>query len=297
MKNTTLTARDFLSRGDVDGLIKFRRALHGGTTMTAPVQQTPSPANMPDSITIPVPPAPAPAVQTFTQADIEAAIERTRQQEKDKLYPEIETLRASQAEAAARIAAFDTDLTARQQAEAAAVQKAEEEAEARRKAELSFEDRVREMTQDTGTQISALQEQINARDALLAREREFNDLQTYQSTALTSVQDQIMPDLVQYIGGGTREEIDASIQRAMATSAQIVQGFAAAQAGQQQQARVTSTGVGITAPPTGSMDVVGGTQTFTSTDIANMSVAEYAANRNALLGSASQSQQGRGLYG
>lgn len=298
MKTTTLTAQDFLASGDIDGLIRFRRALHGDTTMTAP-----NPGDMPgaqpgSTITVPAPPTVTPpTVTAFTQADIDAAIERTRQQEKDKLYPEIQTLREQQKTAEQRIAAFDTDLTARQQAEAAAVQKAEEEVEARRKAEMSFEERVREMSEQSEGRLSALQEQINARDALLIKEREFADLQAYQSTALQQVTDQVMPDLVQYITGNTREEVDASIQRAITTTQGIVSGFASAQQQQQQVTRMQAPGVGITSPPTGSMEVVGGTQTFTADDIKNMSVAEYGQYRNALIGSAGQSQQSRGLYG
>lgn len=287
MKKTTLSQR-FLQRGDIAGLLEHRRSLHGATTMTAP-----SPGDMPSStITIPVPPPAAPTTRTFTQADIDEAMERTRTQEKDKLYPQIEELKRQQNEAQARITAFDTDLAARQKMVDDETAKSASAAEEARKAELSFSEKLEEARAEFSGQFTTLQATIEAQQATITKERQFGELSSYRSTLLQN-DVEILPHLRDFVSGNTREEIDASVSQYRDASNAILQEIA----NSQQQQRIAAPGVGITAPPAGPLDNNSGYEQFSAADIAAMSMSEYAAKRAGLLGAASQSPQNRGLLG
>lgn len=288
MKKTTLSQR-YLERGDIAGLLEQRRRRHGATTMTAP-----NPSDMPASntITIPVPPPAAPATRTFTQADIDEAMERTRTQEKDKLYPQIEELKRQQNEALARITAFDTDLASRQKMVDDETAKAAKAAEEARTAELSFSEKLEEARSEFSGQFATLQATIEAQQATIAKEREFGELSSYRADLLQN-DAEILPHLRGFVSGNTREEIDASVSQYREASNAILQEIA----NSQQQQRVAAPGVGITAPPAGPLDNNSGYEQFTAEGISAMTMSEYAAKRDRLLGAASQSPQNRGLLG
>ena len=289
MKSTILS-QHYLARGDIAGLLAHRRRIHGSATMTAP---TPTPANMPAStITIPVAPRSAPEVVVFTQADIDAAMERTRQQEKDKLYPQLEELKRQQGEAQARITAFDTDLAARQKLIDDEKTRADAASEETRQAELSFSQKLEEARAEFSGQFSTLQATIEAQQATITKEREFGELSSYRSTLLQN-DAEILPHLRDFVSGNTREEIDASVSQYRDASNAILLEIA----NSQQQQRIAAPGVGITAPPAGPLDNNSGYEQVSAADIAAMSMSEYAAKRAGLLGAASQSPQNRGLLG
>lgn len=247
----------------------------------------------PDTITLPPapPPAPpaAPAVQMFTAEQVEAA----RQQEKEKLYTRIEEEAAARKKLETQMAAFSTDLTARQEAEQAALKAAADAAEEKRKAELSFGEKLEEATKQFGTQVSTLQEQLAQRDAILERERQFNELMTYRAGLLQRQGGDILPELHDLVRGDTPEQLDAAVSAMVARTSSILQNVADAT----QQARQGARGVGVTAPPVGPMDTNSGQETVSAADIAAMDMNTYAQNRARLLGAASQQQRDRGMFG
>lgn len=273
-----------LERGDIAGLLAHTRSLYGDAKMTHP---TP-----PETITLPPapPPAPAaPAVQMFTAEQVEAA----RQQEKEKLYTRLEEETAARKNLETQMAAFSTDLTTRQEAEQAALKSAADAAEEKRRAELSFGEKLEEASKQFGSQVSSLQEQLAQRDAILERERQFNELMQYRAGLLQQQGNDILPELHDLVRGDTPEQLDAAVSAMVARTSSILQNVADAT----QQARQGARGVGVTAPPVGPMDNNSGQETVSAADIAAMDMKTYTANRARLLGAASQQQRDRGMFG
>jgi hypothetical protein len=278
-----------LERGDITGLLELHRGLAGDATMTAPEQPPAAPAPTIQVPAAPPPPPAAPEVQRFTIEDIE----RARQQEKDKLYERLEQEANARKKLEEQMAAFNTDLQSRQQAEEEARKAAEKAAEEKRLAELSFGEKLQETEQRFGTQLTELQQQLAARDAILERERQFNELMSYRAQLLQQHSDDILPELHDLVAGNTREELDAAVSAMVTRSASILQQVAAAT----QTARQGARGVGVTAPPVGPMDNNSGYETVSAADIAAMDMQTYAQNRGRLLGAASQQQRDRGMFG
>lgn len=262
--------------------------------MTQPAQPQTAPA--PDAIVVPVAtPQPQPPVTTtLTEEEVNRRIEAARQQEKDKLYERLEAEAAARKKLEEQMQAFNTDLTARQQAEEEARKAAEAAAEEKRLAELSFGEKLTETEQRFSSQVQTLQQQLAERDAILEKERQFNELVQYVNQQMqTEVGQSIIPELRDMVVGNTREEIDASISALAQRSATILQQVASVA----QDARQGARGVGVTAPPVGPLDNNSGYETVTADDVRNMDMATYAQNRGRLLGAASQQQRDRGMFG
>lgn len=228
----------------------------------------------------PVPPA-TPLAQAFTAEDVENA----RKQEKDKLYDRItktdEVVKNLQAEQKKRL-----------DAESKARKDAEDAAEAERLKLQSFEEKFAETTQSFEVKMAGLQEQVAQRDALLEAERQFQALQNYKNSRLSDpeVSGEIMPQLVDLVGGHSEAEIDASIARAIEKSEAILAEFQNHQQTVQQQAviaRQNARGTTVTAPPVGPMENQSGQMTFSAEDIKNMSIEDYAKVRPQLMEAAS----------
>jgi hypothetical protein len=212
-------------------------------------------------------------------------IARARQQEKDKLYPQIEELKSK----AARLEELEN---ARAEAEAARLAAEAESARREAEAEMSAKELVEQRTQEI---IARLEEESNARkqaEALLIREREYQELLNYRSQRLGEAQEQIIPELVDLVAGNSIAEIDASIDGLIQRSAAILGSVAAAT----QSARSDLQGTRATLPPAGPLDTQPGNIQFTPEQISAMSANEYAQYRSRLLGSAA-SAGGKGLFG
>lgn len=247
----------------------------------AAVTGTPAASTQTNAVlTIPAPVPTAPAGQ-FTEADIA----RVRQQEKDKLYPQIEELKA-------RVAQIDAIEQQRAAAEAARVAAEQEAARVAAEADLSAKELLEQRTAEI---MARLDEEANARknaEALLQREREYQQLEAYKAAKVAENADNIIPDLIDLVGGNNPEEIDASIAGLVQRSAAILGAVQAAQ----QSARQELPGTRPTLPAAGPMDTNLGTTSFTPEQIAAMSANEYAQHRSRLLGSASNAG-GKGLFG
>jgi DNA repair exonuclease SbcCD ATPase subunit len=217
----------------------------------------------------------------YTEDDLR----RVREQEKSKLYPQIDNLKE------------ELNLLKKEReerlAEEARLREAAE-AEARRKAEEEMD--VRELLKNKETewalQLEAERLEREQAFALLEKERSYAELNEYRNRRVSEEQEAIIPELVDLISGNTPEEIDASIAGLRDRSSRILDSAQQAM----QSARREMTGSRVTAPPTGPLDTNSDNQQFTAEQISAMSVSEYAKYRSKLLGQAA-SARGKGLFG
>lgn len=252
-----------------------------------------APTQTDNTITITPPAEPQADGRTFTEDEV-AAI---RKQEKDKLYGEIEKEREQRKAMEERMnelqrhqEAFDTDRQEqiRQQEEAAAAAEAErklrEESEMDAKSllekrEQEWEQRFQEQGDQFAQQFSELQQQAEAKEAMLEKERAFAALNDYKQQRLSEAGDDVMPHLHRYITGNNIEEIDASISDAMQVTSDMMSDMAQAQAIQRGPRAVPATG----ASPTGPMENQAAQQNITGEDIRQMSMEQYEQLRPQLL--------------
>lgn len=268
--------------------------------MSTPVQnQNPTPNGPPSDPAIgdqktTGPEAPSAAAAMFTAEQLEAV----RKEEKNKLYAQIQSLQAEQKKAndalAAIQAAKDAELAA---AQAAQAQK-DAEAQAAREAEMSakdlLEEKLRANNDTWEARFNQLQQERDTEKALLAKEREYNELVAYRNAALDAAKDDIAPQFYDFISGDTKEQIDAGIARAKSATDSIAQQFQQAQQAQMSQMRgVSPTGYAATGP----MDNNSGTQTLSDVDIANMPMSEFAKLRQKTGIGNAEARTNRGLFG
>lgn len=219
--------------------------------------------------------------RVFTTEDIE----RARQQEKDKLYPRLNTMQEEldriKAERDAAVAAEQERLTA-----ADATRRAQEEAE------MEVRELLRVKQEEWEQRFTQMQKDQELKEALLKRESELRELTEYRERRKLEVSDDIIPDLLDLVSGDTPDEIESSIARLVAKSNAIIeaaQGVNAATRAAQPSVRPTG------APAVGPLDTLSAPQSFSAEDIANMSMQDYVKNRSKLLGG--QKATERGLFG
>jgi len=222
-----------------------------------------------------------PVVKNYTEEDLR----KVREQEKSKLYPQIESLKEE-------LNSLKQDRESRLEEEARL--RAEAEAEAKRRAEEEMD--VRELLtakeQEWAERLETERQERETAFALLDRERQFNEIQNYRSARLEEERDNIIPELLDLISGNTAEEIEESIAGLKGRSSRILESAQQAMS----SARREMTGSRVTSPPSGPLDTNSEQQTFTAEQIAAMSVSEYAKYRGKLLGQAA-SERGKGLFG
>ena len=214
----------------------------------------------------------------YTEVDLQ----RVREQEKSKLYPQIDSLKEE-------INLLKKDREA-QLAEAAAIAKEKEEA-ARKLAESEMDVRalLEKKEQEWTSQLEEIRQEGARKDALLERERQYAELTAYRNRRLAEEQDNIMPELVDLISGNSADEIEQSITGLRERSSKILESAQQAM----QSARRDMKGTSTTLPPT--MENNSGQQQFTADQIAAMSVTEYAKYRDRLFPGANN--QNKGLFG
>lgn len=214
----------------------------------------------------------------YTEVDLQ----RVREQEKSKLYPQIDSLKEE-------INLLKKDREA-QLAEAAAIAKEKEEA-ARKLSESEMDVRalLEKKEQEWTAQLEEIRQEGARKDALLERERQYAELTAYRNRRLAEEQDNIMPELVDLISGNNADEIENSITGLRERSSKILESAQQAM----QTARRDMKGTSTTLPPT--MENNSGQQQFTADQIAAMSVTEYAKYRDRLFPGANN--QNKGLFG
>lgn len=249
--------------------------------------------------------------QTFTAEDIA----RARSEEKDKLYGRIDTLTQTVTALNEQVGG----LTAEQQREKAAAeeekQRLEAAARAKEEEELDAKSLIARKEQEWQQQLAATTqtweqkfneqaEKAAAAEAAAAKEREFGDLRDYAIAAVKQVEDKIAPQLLGFVQGNTREEIDASIARAIETTDAIAEEMQAALGGQvpvqqpfvpgQPPAAPQIPGTRVTTGPSG-VDPGAQYQQLTAEQINAMPMDQYAKLRGQI-GIGGQSSN-RGLFG
>ena len=238
------------------------------------------------------PPAPAasvltPEIRALFDAELEAERARVRQEEKDKLYPVIEDLRGS-------VQVLTTEREERAAAEAARQQEAAEAERLRLEAEQSAVERLETRQREIEDQLAQARRDAEDARALAEKERSFAELETFR---VQRVQEEIgngsmAPQFADFVRGGTNDAIEQSIALAKQKTAEIVQEV---QGQQLQSLRSTAP------PPTGQppIDLQSGEpteRTLTADDLRNMSMEEYAANRQSILRASSERVRSSG-YG
>lgn len=228
-------------------------------------------------------PAPSPAAfahgangeRTFTADDLAKA----RKEEKDKLYPQIESLKSEWAKAQETLKAIQEQReqelaeVARKQAEKEAAAQAKREEEMSAKALL--DQKLRETNETWEQRFSQLQQERELERAQIAKERAYNELVDYRNSQLAAAGADVAPQFHNFINGETKEQIDNAIAQAKIATQSIADEVAAVQAQQRSQMRGVSP-TGYTA--LGPMENVGQKQ-YSPEDISNMSMAEYSKFR------------------
>ena len=214
---------------------------------------------------------------------------KVRSQEKDKLYPqidklkeEVENLKKEKQEEAARKAA---DEAAKMAAEAAKQQAQLED-------ELDAKSLIKVKEQEWSEQLERERTERERAFALLERERDFANLQSYKQSKLEQERDNIMPELLDLVSGNTAEEVDASLESLKERSARILESAQSAM----QNARKEMTGTRATLPPAGPLETNTEQRNFTAQDIASMSMNEYAKYRDKLMSDSARGKS-KGLFG
>ena len=247
----------------------------------AQVGSTPE-ATVPSS---PATSAPEPTQDRQFEAFTAEDIARAREQEKSKVYPQLEKLREE-------LAALKREKDERESLEAAA--QAEAEAEARRKAEEEMEirDLLAKKEEEFTSQLEAERLERERAFALLENEKRFQELQSYRQQRLEQERESIIPELLDLVDGSSIEEIDASIENLRERSNRILDSAQQAM----QSARRDMAGSRVTAPAAGPLDADPENRSYTPDDIRQMSMADYMKHRQRLLGESAASR-GRGLFG
>lgn len=219
------------------------------------------------------------------------AIQKARAQEKAKLYPQMEKLQDE-------LASLKKERDERQAKEAERkAQRATREAEAaaeRRKqeeSELEVRDLLAKKEQEFQSQLAAERAEREKAFALLEREREFQELNSYRQSRLEAERENIVPELIDLVSGNTKDELDASIADLKSRSAKLLESVAQVA----QQTRKDMQGARITVPASGPLDNDSDSRSYTPDNISNMSMADYAKNRAKLLGNTNT--RGQGLFG
>jgi hypothetical protein len=204
---------------------------------------------------------------------------KVRSQEKEKLYPQIDSLK-------------EELLALKKEKEEEAIRRsADAEAEAARAREEALAELDSRSYADA--RLTELQEQLERERvererafALLEREKQYADLQAYRQEVLEQERDNIIPELVDLISGNTREELAASVEGLKERSARILDSAQAAM----QNARKEMKGTSITTPPAGPMETNSEQRMLSPEEIAALPMNEYAKYRSRLL---SPKAQGR----
>lgn len=203
--------------------------------------------------------------KTYTEDDLK----RVREQEKNKLYDTIESLKGE-----VSLLAKDREerLSESEKARAAL----EEEARKKAEAELDTRQLLELKEKEWQAQLEEVKKE-NARNlALVERERQFAALTEYRNRRVQEEQDNIIPELVDLISGNTPEEIEQSITSLRDRSSKILDSASQAL----QTTRREMVGTKPTLPPT--MENNSDQQQFSAEQIAAMSVTEYAKHRDRL---------------
>jgi hypothetical protein len=257
------------------------------TTPNVPATLEPIVSSTPP-VVVNIPPQNPPPAQYFT-AD---QVEEIRRQEKDKLYDRMK-------KSEEQLAAFKTtveQLTADKDSRDAEIEtqrKAAEEAQKREaESKLTAQQLIEAREAELRTQQETFQKDMDLKLATMAKEQEFLQLQSFIRTRVAEeiAANTIIPDLVEYIGGNTEEEVEVSITKAKEKTANIVKGATTLTGSSPQLPGVSPTG-----SPAGQLDSLSGPRQHSAEEIANMSMSEFQQFRKQ--SGLDRAGNGQGLFG
>jgi vacuolar-type H+-ATPase subunit I/STV1 len=246
-----------------------------------------------DALNSNTPPAEDPAPVENPQARFtEADLQKVREQEKSKVYAELEKSR--QEAEALRKEKEEREAKDAERREARRQREAEAEAERKRKEEEEMDTRalLARKEQEWQDQLADERAQREQAFALLEKEREYQQLQQYKNSLIEANRDNIVPELIDLISGNTPDELNHSVAVLTEKSNKIFEAAAAAT----QSARQALPGTRVTAPASGPLDTNSDQQIATPEGLRDLSLADYAKNRERLLGAAA-TNRGQGLFG
>ena len=220
----------------------------------------------------------------YTEEDLA----KVRAQEKSKLYPEIDNLK----EEVAALKKEKEEKAARKAAKEAA-EAADKDAKQKAKLEedLDAKELIKLKEAEWQEQLERERSERERAFALLEQERNFAELSSYKQNRLEQERENIIPELLDLVGGNSPEEVDASLEGLKERSARILESAQSAM----QNARKEMTGTRATLPPAGPLEMNTESRQFTAQDIASMSVNEYAKYRDKLLGDGARGKS-RGMF-
>jgi len=234
----------------------------------------------------------APAVTNANNAKFytDEDLARVRSQEKDKLYPQIDSLK-EQLDALKR--ERDEELAVKLAEKEALEAQLAEEAKRKQEEELELRDLLKVKETEWSEQLERERQERERAFALLEREKTFAEIQSYRNQRIAQESENILPELIELINGETVDEIESSIQGLKAKSSSIMDNVQQAT----QAARRDMTGTRVTTPPNaGPLDIETGNRQFSAEDINNMSLNDYAKLRSKLLSPQAQGLSS-GLFG
>ena len=158
--------------------------------------------------------------------------------------------------------------------------------------DLDAKDLIKLTTDELREQLERERQERERAFALLEREREFANLQSYRQQILEQERDNIIPQLIDFVQGNTPEEINQSVEQLKERSSSILES---AQAALTQQRR-EQVGTRATLPPAGPLETNSEQRMPTADEIAAMPMNEYAKYRNRILSPRAQGRSS-GLLG
>ena len=264
-------------------------------TMAEGLTQQPDPrvivVQQPQPTTPPTPPQP----ETYTREQLLEFVENARKEEKDKLYETINSMDE-------RVRSFEEERQ-RITDEAEQARIAAEEAERQKQqGDLTALERLEAKEQEWSQRFEQQQQAIDAQAAIAEQERQYQALVLYRNQRINELSDQIDPRFLDFVGGNSPDEIEASLYVAIDKTSQIsqeIQEYLGQQQPQQQQPAQRVPGMPVTSGPGFTPEQFTNNpmeKTYTPEDIAALSPQDYAANREALMAAASAQIREKGLY-
>lgn len=262
-----------------------------GNLVIPPNPLNPPPTGLPAPQNPPQPPTGLPAPRFWTEEQVNEERERIRREEKDKLYSN-----KSQTEQALERALAEIENQKTADAKRAK-DLADAEAEAQRiaaEAEMTANQRIDALRREQDERNRQFQEELALRDAIMARDSRFHELENYAGRVLAANADNILPQLqdLDDIRADSEEQIDAKVQRLVQKSASVLEDIRGAQSAGQR----TAPGVSTFSPAMGPQEQLLNTQkTYTAQELRDMSNADYASIRH-LLPTGRSGGSGRGMF-
>lgn len=233
-------------------------------------------------------PQPGGTNRFYTQEELDAERERVRQQERDKLYPQI-------SKSDERWTALNDELKdlrksqkASEKLETDRVAAIEAEKKRAAEAEMSAKDLIDRRQAEFDARMAQFQAEQDLKIAILEKQNEATALQAYIQRRINEEQDNIAPELLEFIAGNTPEDVEASIAKVKATTTSIAENMRSA--GVRQRAGMPGVAPAAGTNGFGPLDQPGSRE-LSAEDVKGMGMQEFAALR-AKLGMAGSNNQG-----